>query len=195
MSDLEKRVTDLTQTVADLVQKNTLLEAEVQRLKPKTKAHIPPYCFLGENTDIDPTVWFMAPNEKHPIHIGDRVKIRRGAEWIGPITVGPGCSFNRDTYIRANVTIGRNCNIGAFTRLITDTHALAGPDRRAGAVSFPDITVGDGVFIGASVTILGQVTIGDGAVVAAGSVVTQDVPANTMVGGVPAKVIRSLPSA
>lgn len=192
MNDLEKRVDELAQLVADLAQKNAKLESEIQRLKPKTKAHIPPYCFLGENTNIDPTAWFMAPNEKHPIHIGNNVKIRRGAEWIGPIKVGSGCSFNRDTYIRANVTIGRNCNIGAFTRLITDSHEVAGPKRRAGKGSFPPIIIGDGTWIGANVTVLGGVTIGEGCVIAAGAVITKDVPPNTMVGGVPAKVIKSL---
>ena len=54
------------------------------------------------------------------------------------------------------------------------------------------ITIGNGCWIGANATILGGVTIGDGAVVAAGAVVTQNVDANTLVGGVPCKVIRSL---
>lgn len=192
MNDLERRVDELTLIVADLVQKNALLEDEVQRLKPKTKASIPPYCFLGENTNIDPTVRFMAPNKKHAIYIGNNVKIRRGAEWIGPIRVGSGCSFNRDTYIRANVTIGRNCNIGAFTRLITDSHEVAGPKRRAGKGSFPPIIISDGTWIGANVTVLGGVTIGEGCVIAAGAVITKDVPAHTLVGGVPGKVIKNL---
>ncbi len=54
------------------------------------------------------------------------------------------------------------------------------------------IHIGKRVWIGSNATVLPGVTIGDGAVVAAGAVVTRDVPANTVVGGVPAKVIRHI---
>lgn len=121
------------------------------------------------------------------MRFGKRVLLRRGAEIVGPVTIGEGCSFNRDVYIRANVTFGKNCNIGAFARFITDTHAVSGSDRRAGRVSFPGISIGDGTWVGAGVTVLGGVIVG------AGAVVTKDVPANTVVGGIPARVIRSLP--
>lgn len=57
------------------------------------------------------------------------------------------------------------------------------------------VVIGNGVWIGANVTILGGVNIGDGAVVAAGAVVTKDVPAKTLVGGVPAKIIKQLQGA
>lgn len=111
---------------------------------------------------------------------------------MGPITVGERCQFNRDSYVRANVTIGDYCNIGAFVRIISDSHEISLGTRRAGTLSFPDIIIGNGVFIGASVTILGNVTIGPGAVIAAGSLVNKDVPANTVVGGVPARKIKDL---
>ena len=54
------------------------------------------------------------------------------------------------------------------------------------------VHVGRGAFLGANVTVLAGVTIGSGAFVAAGSVVTRDVPASTLVAGVPARAIRSL---
>ena len=54
------------------------------------------------------------------------------------------------------------------------------------------IIIGNNVWIGASVTVVPGVTIGDNAIIAAGAVVTKDVEANTIVGGVPAKVIRSI---
>lgn len=192
MNDFEDRLTKLETIISSMAAENESLKKTVKSLKPKTSPHIPPFCRLGKNTDIAPSVHFMAPNAKHVIEIGDRTKIRRGAEWIGPITVGSGCSFNRDSYVRANVHIGNNCNIGAFAKLITDTHEIGGPTRRAGQWSFPEIRIGNGVFIGANVTILGGVTVGNSAVIAAGSLVNKDVPANTVYGGVPARKIRDL---
>lgn len=147
----------------------------------------------GAGARIHPTCKFFA-SEGRTIRVGERVLIRKGAEVVGPVDIGDGCSFNRDVYIRANVTFGRNCNVGAFVRFITDSHEISGPSRRAGDWSFPDIIVGDGTFIGATSVVLGGVTIGPGCVIAAGSVVTKDVPAHTMVGGVPAKQIKPLPT-
>ena len=54
------------------------------------------------------------------------------------------------------------------------------------------IHIGKNVWIGSNATVLPGVSIGDGAIVAAGAVVTKDVPENTIVGGVPAKVIRTI---
>ena len=57
------------------------------------------------------------------------------------------------------------------------------------------VKIGNDVWIGAHATILAGVTIGNGAVIAAGAVVTKDVPANTVVGGVPAKIIKNIEEA
>ena len=65
------------------------------------------------------------------------------------------------------------------------------PDKRAG-MTYAPIHIGKNVWIGANATVLAGVTIGDGAIVAAGAVVTKDVAPNTVVGGVPAKVIKKI---
>ena len=74
--------------------------------------------------------------------------------------------------------------------LATLNHAMA-PENRGTMIPAP-IRIGRRVWIGASATVLPGVTIGDGAVVAAGAVVNRDVPENTVVGGVPARIIRHL---
>ena len=63
------------------------------------------------------------------------------------------------------------------------------PDRRADMIPAP-IVIGRKVWLGAAVTVVPGVPIGDGAIVGAGAVVTRDVPANAIVAGVPAKLIR-----
>ena len=82
--------------------------------------------------------------------------------------------------------------LGPFVRLITNEHEMGGPQQRAANNAAPPITIGDGTWIGAGATVLGGVTIGRGCMVAAGAVVTPDVPDNTVVGGVPARAIKTL---
>lgn len=83
------------------------------------------------------------------------------------------------------ITIGANTIIGYNATILC--HEFLPREYRLGRVE-----IGRDVLIGANATILPGVRIGDGAVVAAGAVVTGDVPANTMVAGVPARVIRRL---
>jgi acetyltransferase-like isoleucine patch superfamily enzyme len=86
------------------------------------------------------------------------------------------------------MTIGDGTLIRHGSTLTTLNHEV-GPGRRANMVP-AQIVIGRKVWFGARVTVVPGVTIGDGAIVGAGAVVTKDVPANTMVAGVPARVIR-----
>lgn len=90
------------------------------------------------------------------------------------------------------VRIGDNVWIAPNVGIYAAGHPLDVTDRIDGwEYAFP-VTIGNNVWIGGSAVILGGVTIGDNAVVAAGSVVIRDVPANTLVAGNPARVVRTI---
>jgi acetyltransferase-like isoleucine patch superfamily enzyme len=101
--------------------------------------------------------------------------------------VGCGCEFN----ISEGIDIGNHCLIASGARFVDHNHSMK-PGSLIGIQPGAQghIVLGDGVWIGANAVILQGVTIGAGAVVAAGAVVTGEVPANAIVGGVPAKLIR-----
>lgn len=110
------------------------------------------------------------------------------------LTVGDnvGISPNAFLSVRGDVSIGSDTIIGPGTSLISENHnfdRLNMPVRLQGA-NRKGIHIGSNVWIGANVTVLDGVTVGDNAILAAGCVVTKDVPANAIVGGVPAKLIR-----
>lgn len=98
-----------------------------------------------------------------------------------------GCKFQD----QGGIYIGDGALIGHNVVLATLNHSY-NPAERANLLPAP-IYIGKNVWIGSNATVLPGVTIGDGAVVAAGAVVTKDVPANMIVGGVPAKIIKPVP--
>lgn len=108
------------------------------------------------------------------------------------IKVGENVFFNAccNFQDQGGITIGDGCLIGHNVVFATLNHVLD-PSKRQICVPAP-IILGKNVWIGSNSTILPGVTIGDNAVVAAGAVVSKDVPADTIVGGVPARVIKRL---
>ena len=108
------------------------------------------------------------------------------------ISVGEGVFINACCHFQdhGGVTLGDGCQIGHNVVFATLNHEL--PPERRGVTRPAPIVLGKKVWVGSNATILQGVTIGDNAVVAAGAVVTKDVPANTIVGGVPARVIKRI---
>ena len=100
------------------------------------------------------------------------------------VFVNMGCTF-QDT---GGITIGDDTLIGHGSVITTLNHGVD-PQRRGDMLPAP-VVIGRKVWLGAGVTIVPGVTIGDGAIVGAGAVVTKNVPADVIVAGVPAKVIR-----
>lgn len=127
----------------------------------------------GELVDVRGGVWLLAPEN---LTIGDRVSIH------------PMC------YIDATggIVIGNDVSIAHSVTIMSTEHRFDDPARpiRDQEVDFLPVTVQDDVWIGAGARILAGVTVGRGSVVAAGAVVTKDVPPHSVVGGVPARVLK-----
>lgn len=88
------------------------------------------------------------------------------------------------------VRFGDNCMLGPNVQIYTATHPIHPIERNSGLEFGKPIKIGNNVWVGGSAVILPGVTIGDNVVIAAGAVVTKDVPANVVVGGNPAKIMK-----
>ena len=125
-------------------------------------------------------------------HVKGSFKFMYGADIVlfpgSTLTLGSNSFINSDCKIRCHdrITIGDNCAISHdFTVMDSDAHSIMGKERTA------PVTIGNHVWIGTRVSILKGVTVGDHSVIAAGAVVNKDVPPGCLVGGVPAKVIKT----
>ena len=127
---------------------------------------------------------------------------RNGRVWIGEYThiwepwkvsIGDHVRIGRFNTLTATggIEIGDNVMFGPMVVLSTSSHRFDGAEAMWNqGLSAKPIIIRDDVWIGTGVTVMGGVEIGTGAIVGAGAVVTKDVPANAIVGGVPAQVLR-----
>ena len=109
------------------------------------------------------------------------------------IVIGNGNAFSNNVTVAANesVSIGDDCLIGDLVAIMDcDFHETSPATRRRSHGQTAPVILGNNVWLGSRVVVCKGVTIGENSVVAVGSVVTKSVPPNTLVGGVPAKVIR-----
>lgn len=116
------------------------------------------------------------------VEIGKNAVIMMGAMINIGAVVGEGTMIDMNVVLGGRATVGKNCHIGAGTVL-------------AGVIEPPSaqpVIVEDDVVIGANAVVLEGVKVGKGSVVAAGAVVIEDVPENTVVAGTPARVIKEL---
>lgn len=128
--------------------------------------------------------------------IGDGSKIGTFVEIQKNATIGKNCKISTHTFICEGVHIEDNCFIGHNVTFINDKYPRStnedGSMQTEADWNVVETFVKKGASIGSSSTILCGVTIGENAIVGAGAVVTKDVPPNTIVAGVPAKVIKKI---
>jgi len=130
--------------------------------------------------------------------IGDETKLGAFVEIQKNARVGARCKISSHTFVCEGVTIEDNVFIGHNVAFINDTYPRAtasGELQTEKDWKVETTLVKKGASIGSGATILASVTIGENALVGAGSVVTKDVPANTVVAGNPARVLRSMAAA
>lgn len=130
--------------------------------------------------------------------IGDETKIGAFVEIQKNATVGRRCKISSHTFVCEGVTIEDNVFIGHGVTFINDSYPRATTDGTLQTEAHWKVErtlIKKGASIGSGVTILANVTVGENAIVGAGSVVTKDVPANTIVAGNPAKILRHIDQA
>ena len=127
-------------------------------------------------------------------YIGENTVIVGPIDCRGKLTVGKNCWIGKNLKINGNgnVIIEDNCDLGPEVTFQTGGHCIGDSERRAGDGLIFSQKVGSGTWIGGRTTICNETKIGKGCVVAGCGCVVCDVPDNTLVGGVPAKKIRSL---
>ena len=151
---------------------------------------IAPNVKLGENVKLSKFI------NLYGCEIGDNTKIGAFVEVQKNAKIGKNCKISSHTFICEGVTIEDQVFVGHSVAFINDSFPRAATgDGRLQTESdwaVEKTLVKQGASIGSGCTILANVTIGENALVGAGSVVTKDVPPNTVVVGNPAKVLRNL---
>lgn len=163
-SELEKALEEHASAIEDFVIENDRRNSAIPLLDMKNiNSRIEPGAFIRENVDI-----------------GNNCIIMMGAVINIGAVIGDGTMIDMGVVMGGRATVGKNCHIGAGA-------VLAGVIEPASATP---VIVEDNVMIGANAVVLEGVRIGEGAVVAAGAIVIEDVPANSVVGGTPARVLK-----
>ena len=173
------------------------LRGEVRFLRPR-------FLLAQRLTALFPQ--FVLDRVRTAVHRASGLRIGTRSLVMGPLVLtGPGPFeelFSIGDYsqitgplhadVGAAVSVGNRVYIGHHVVLLSVDHEIGPSEQRCGARRVGPIRIEDGVWIGSRVTVLPGVTIGAGAVIAAGAVVNRDVPPDTLVGGVPARVLRHL---
>ncbi|MDN7241417.1 2,3,4,5-tetrahydropyridine-2,6-dicarboxylate N-acetyltransferase [Planococcus sp. N028] len=163
-SEIQPVLEENAETIEDFVVENDRRNSAIPLLDMKNiNSRIEPGAFIRENVEI-----------------GNNCIIMMGAVINIGAVIGDGTMIDMGVVLGGRATVGKNCHIGAGA-------VLAGVIEPASATP---VIVEDDVMIGANAVVLEGVRIGKGAVVAAGAIVIEDVPENSVVGGTPARVLK-----
>ena len=175
-------IEELMATREVLYEYNFLRPSETQRMKEILKG------LLGHVADDD----FLI-NQPFRCDYGKQISIGKRF-FAKQISIGKRffANFNFTVLDEARVTIGDDCFIGPNVSIYTACHSTDPMERNSRQEWAKPVRIGDNVWIGGSVTILPGVTIGDNVTIGAGSVVTKNIPSNSIAVGNPCKVIKAL---
>lgn len=152
------------------------------------------YCVISDDVKLGKDVKIFNFVNLYGCDIGDGTKIGAFVEIQKNSKVGKNCKISSHTFICEGVEIGDYCFIGHGVTFINDKYPKAvnedGSLKTDKDWSCVRTYVRNGASVGSGATILCGVTIGENAIVGAGAVVTKDVPENSVVAGVPAKLIK-----
>lgn len=152
---------------------------------------VPKSCLIHPEARVHP--------RRGAIRFGEKCQVAAGAIVQGPVAFGDSCSVQAGSIVigygsgddpAGAITIGNHVRIAPFVQIIAGNHDLSDPEGPIGKVIGAPVAIGDNVWVGGRTVVTAGVSIGRNAVIAAGAVVTKDVPAYAIVGGVPAKLIR-----
>lgn len=166
----EKEVAEIKEKLGD-----DLIQSRIER--DRLNSAIPLADYSQYNCRIEPGVHI-----RDQVEIGDGCVLMMGAVINIGAKIGANTMIDMNTVLGGRATVGDNCHIGAGTVL-------------AGVIEPPSadpVVIEDNVLIGANAVVLEGVRIGEGAVIAAGSIVIDDVPAQTVYAGAPAKKIKDV---
>ncbi len=153
------------------------------------------FCSIAANVKLGQGVKLSKFINMYGCEIGDETKIGAFVEIQKNASVGRRCKVSSHTFVCEGVTIEDNVFIGHGVTFVNDSYPRAttpeGEIQTESDWKVEKTLVKRGASIGSGATILANLVIGENAVVGAGSVVTRDVPPNTIVAGNPAKILRS----
>lgn len=158
------------------------------------------FYFLNSSEKKNDVIYSGFSRGTQNVSFGGKNKVPDRCNFSGTISIGYATTLGYNNFIGGDITIGKYCQIGADVAMHSTNHPIHYMSTYINQNLFngelntfkeiKNITIGNDVWIGHNVIIVGNVTIGNGAILAAGSVITKDVAPYSIVAGTPAKEIK-----